>query len=232
MAELEAFGEGLWTVTAPLEIARAKFGTRMTVVRLGAGDQEGAGVLLIAPCPIDDALAAEIEAIGPVRGILAPNCFHHFYLLDALARFPDATPWLAEGVAEKLSAVPEGSKSLGEKPESLWASELDQLRIEGAPRVNEVVFFHRASRTLILTDFCFHFDPPPTGWTGLVLKLAGVHGKLAVSRLMRSMLKDRSAARAAAARMLEWDFDRLIVTHGTNISSGAAALFREATADL
>ena len=224
---LDEFAPGLWTVTAPLKIAGAQMGTRMTVVRVGDGQ-----LVLIAPCPIDDDLEAAIRERGDVAAIVAPNGFHHFYFLAALERFPDAVPFLAEGVAAKLGQSPPGARPLGGEPDPIWKADLEQLEIPGAPKLNEVVFFHPASRTLILTDFCFHFDPPPTGWTGFFLRLAGVHGKLAVSRLLRSMLKDRASVRTAVDRILEWDFDRIIVTHGENLAQGAKDKFRGATSDI
>jgi hypothetical protein len=224
---IEEFASGLWTIAAPLRVAGSEFGTRMTIVRVGDG-----GLVLIAPCPIDAALEAEIRALGQVRAVIAPNTFHHFYFLDALKRFPEAAAFLAEGVAEKLATPPAEARSLEEEPDAIWQQDLEQCRIGGAPKVNETVFFHASSGTLILTDFCFHFDPPPNGWTGIFLRLAGAHGKLAVSRLMRTMLKDRDIVRAAVARILEWDFDRIIVTHGTNISADGKRRFRDATKDL
>lgn len=224
---LVEFAPGIWTVTTPLRLAGSEFGTRMTVIRLGTGE-----VLLIAPCPIDDTLEAKIRELGSVAAVIAPNAFHHFYLLDALERFPEAVPFLAEGVADKIGRTPAGARPLGGEPDPLWKAELEQCAIPGAPKINEVVFFHPASRTLVLTDFCFNFNPAPKGWTGLFLRIAGAHGKLAVSRLMRSMLRDRTALRETVDRMLAWDFDRIIVTHGQNVGANGKALFREATADL
>lgn len=224
---LDEFAPGLWTVSAPLKIAGSEFGTRMTVVRVGANE-----LVLIAPCPIDDALEARIRELGSVSAVIAPNCFHYYYFLDALKRFPDAAPFLAEGVADKIGGAPPNARPLTGEPDPLWKAHLEQLAIPGAPKVNEVVFYHGASRTLVLTDFCFNFNPPPKGWTGLFLRIAGAYGRLAVSRLMRSMLKDRPQLRDSVDRMLAWDFDRIIVTHGQNVESNAKQLFREATADL
>lgn len=226
-ASLEEFTPEIWVASAPLKVAGAEFGTRMTVIRLASGS-----VVLIAPCPIDDALEDEIRELGPVAAVIAPNAFHHFSFLEALDRFPEAVPFLAEGVADKIGKTLATGRSLDGTPDAIWKADLEQLQIPGSPRVNEVVFYHGASRTLVLTDLCFNFDPPPKGWTGIFLRLAGVHGKLAVSRLMRSMLNDRDALRPVLARILEWDFDRLIVTHGQNISSGAKRAFEDATADL
>jgi hypothetical protein len=224
---LEEFVPGIWTVTAPFKLAGSEFGTRMTVIRVGTSE-----LILIAPCPIDDGLEAKIRELGSVAAVIAPNCFHYFYFLDALQRFPEAVPFLADGVADKIGGAPSNARPLLEEPDPLWKADLEQCAIPGAPKVNEIVFYHTASRTLVLTDFCFNFNPPPKGWTGFFLRLAGAHGKLAVSRLMRSMLKDRSKLRDAVDRMLAWDFDRVIVTHGHNIETNAKQLFRAATADL
>jgi hypothetical protein len=224
---LEELAPGIWTVSAPLRLVGAEFGTRMTVVRVTGG-----GLVLLAPCPIDDALENELRAQGAVRALIAPNAFHHFYFLDAARRFPEAACFIAEGVESKLDRLPEATAILSETPDPLWEGDLEQCRIEGAPRVNEVAFFHPSSKTLILTDLCFHFDPAPGGWTGLFLRLAGAHGRLAVSRLMRSMLKDRKAVRASVERIAAWDFENIIVTHGRIVRGDGARLFRQATADL
>lgn len=224
---IEALAPGIGSVAAPLKIAGAQMGTRMTLVQLA--DE---GLALISPVPIDDRLAGEIDGWGRVRAIIAPNAFHHFYFADAARRYPEAALFAARGVAEKLDPTPSGLARLGDEPDPLWKAELDQVALLGAPRTNEVVFFHRPSRSLILTDLCFHFDPVPGGWTGLVLRLAGASGGLAVSRLMRTLLRDRVAVRASIEKILEWDFDRIVVTHGQVVVSGGREKLRAATADL
>lgn len=224
---LDEMGPGIWTVSAPLRLAGAEFGTRMTVVRIGERS-----LALIAPIEIDAALAAELAEQGEVRALIAPNAFHHLYFRAAAKRYPKAACFLAEGVEKKLGIRPVGATDLSGAPDPLWKSELEQVVLEGAPRTNEVIFFHRASRTLILTDLCFNFDPAPRGWTGLFLRLAGAHGRLAVSRLMRSGLKDRNRVRASIARVLEWDFENIVVTHGNNLMGGGRERFRKATSDV
>lgn len=217
----------IWTVDSPLKIGGAELGTRMTVVRLGEG-----GLVLIAPCPIDEALAGELAAIGAVRALVAPNAFHHFYFVAASKRYPEAVCFAAEGVAAKLSEAPRGLHVLGAEPVPLWKADLEQCRIEGAPLSNEVVFFHRSSKTLVLTDLCFNFDPAPAGWTGLFLRLAGAHDRLAVSRLMRFVFRDRAKVRASIERIQSWDFERIIVAHGAVVTSDAKRRFSQATFDL
>jgi hypothetical protein len=225
---LEAIAPGIWTRDYPLRLLGADVGSRTAIVALKTG-----GLALISPGPIDEPLARELADLGGVRALIAPNAFHHSHLIAAAHRYPEAICFLARGVEAKLKGRPDGEvRTLGGEPDPLWARDLEPCTIEGAPRVNETVFFHPSSKTLILTDLCFHFDPPPAGWTGIFLRLAGVHGRLGVSRLMRALLRDRAAVRASLEQLLEWDFERIVVTHGSILREDARRRFREATADL
>jgi hypothetical protein len=224
---IEELAPGIWTVSAPLKLVGAELGTRMSIVRLSQG-----GLVLFAPVEIDAGLASQLAELGPVVGLVAPNAFHHLYFLAAADRYPEARCFMAEGVAKKIGGGPLGATDLSNEPDALWESDLEQVVLEGAPMTNEVIFFHPESRTLVLTDLCFNFDPAPSGWTGFFLRLAGGHGRMAVSRLMRTGLKDRSKVRGTIAKINEWDFDRVIVTHGHSIDSGGKAKFKEATRDL
>ena len=48
---------------------------------------------------------------------------------------------------------------LGESPLAGWSDVLDQTLVAGFPMTNEVVFFHRPSRTLIASDLVFNIGP-------------------------------------------------------------------------
>ena len=224
---IEEVGAGIWTVSAPLSLMGAELGTRMTIVRLGTD-----GLALIAPIAIDEALSARLAELGRVEALIAPNAFHHLYFLAAADRYPDAVCFLAEGVEKKLGRRPPGARDLGPGPDPLWAAELEQTVLGGTPLTNEVIFFHPSSRTLVLTDLCFNFDPAPGGWTGLFLRLAGGHGKLAVSRLMRAGMRDKQQVRTTIDRILEWDFEKIIVAHGHNLLANGRARFEQAMRDV
>ena len=49
-----------------------------------------------------------------------------------------------------------------------------------------------------------------------------------MARSMRLTVKNKGALRSSLARMMEWDFDRLIVGHGDPIDTGAKARVAEA----
>jgi len=90
-----------------------------------------------------------------------------------------------------------------------------------------VVFFHRASRTAIFTDLVFNV-PADFKDARIFYALVGGRGHFGPHRLIRLMIRDHKAARESVAKILEWDFDRVIVTHGDVLESGGHAKFSQA----
>ncbi len=55
---------------------------------------------------------------------------------------------------------------LGDLPEEAWRGDLDQLMFRGSSFMEEVVFFHRRTRTVILADLIENFEPEKIGGRG------------------------------------------------------------------
>ena len=64
------------------------------------------------------------------------------------------------------------------------------------------------------------------------MRLVGAHSYFGPSRLARSMIKDRAALRASVDRILAWDFDRVVVTHGDLVETGGREALRASFAFL
>jgi hypothetical protein len=86
--------------------------------------------------------------------------------------------------------------------------------LAGAPGLNETVFLHRPSRSLLVSDLLFNVQEPANFVTGLVLRVMGTHGRLAMSRAWRRYTRDRQALKASLEKMLAWDFTRILPAHG------------------
>jgi hypothetical protein len=183
--------------------------------------------VLHSPVPIDDALAAEIAVLGPVAHVVAPSLLHHVFVPRTLERYPQAFLSAAPGLAEKRAELPVADV-LTDEPAEAWQGTLDQLVIRGAPRLNEVAFLHRPSRTLIVSDLVFNVRVPKGLGTALVLRLMGTHGRLAQSRLWRLYGKDRAAIRQSLERLMAWDFERVLPGHGDPYVGDARAAMTDA----
>ena len=189
---------------------------RMTAVRLPDG-----AVALISPLAIDDALAAAIAELGPVRHLVAPNRLHHLYLRAAQERYPEASLSGAPGLPAKRPTL-SFDHELGAGPPP-WGEGLTPHPVAGAPRVGEVVLHHPASRTLITTDLLFNVQEPANARTSLVLRVAGAHRRLALGREWRLLVRDRQAFERSLDAMLAEDFDRLIMAHGDVVETDGRA---------
>jgi hypothetical protein len=132
----------------------------MTIVRLRGG------LFVHCPAPLSPALRAEVEALGPVLAIVAPSLFHHLGVQSWIEAYPQAVTCACPGLEQKRRAL-RWDRVLGDTPEPEWAGALEQVFFAARTMENEVVFFHRASRTLICADAVFNLarhqspaDPP------------------------------------------------------------------------
>lgn len=198
---------------------RVHFPSRTVVARLPDG-----GLWLHSPGPVDDALAAQIDAWGPVRALVAPSMLHHLFLGDAARRWPQAQTWAPTGLAVKrpdlrLDHPLEQAASAG------WAGTLRPTAIDGAPEVGETVFLHAPTGSLICTDLFFNLHRWNTPQTGVVLWMVGCRAQLGSSRAWRLWVKDRAAYRGSLERVLDQDFTRLVPSHGDVVEpTGPGAL--------
>jgi len=197
--------------------------TRMTVVRLSNGR-----LWVHSPIHLDDNLAAEINALGGVGFLVSPNKLHHLFMAEWAEVWPKARLYAPPGLAARRKDF-RFDADLGDDPEPEWASEIAQVVFRGSFMMEEVVFFHRASRTLIVADLIQKFDPETLSWLQrLVMRLDGLLGPDgSTPREWRLSFWDRKTARQALRKALEWNPERLIIAHGTWIASnGREALER------
>jgi hypothetical protein len=105
---------------------------------------------------------------------------------------------------------------LGDRPEPDWAEEIDQVIFHGSFAMEEVVFFHRPSRSVIVTDLVQKFDPASLAWfQRVVMKLDGMVGADgSTPREWRLSFWNRRAAREALRKALAWDPERILLAHG------------------
>ena len=76
--------------------------------------------------------------------------------------------------------------------------------------------------TLIVTDLCFNVRHSPHGMTRFFMKLNKAYGRFGPSRIMRSLIKDRAALRASIDHVLAWKPQRIVVSHGEDVTEDAA----------
>jgi hypothetical protein len=174
-------------------------------------------------------LAAAVKEIGPVEHIVSPNKLHHLFLPEWHKHWPDARLYGLPGLVRRTKGL-DFHAVLGDQPETPWMGDIDQTVFRGSFAMDEVVFFHRASRTAIFGDLIQRFpDATATGWRGLLMRIDGLVGHCgSTPREWRLSFRSRGIARAARRRVLEWKPQRLLIAHGECAASGATEIIERA----
>jgi hypothetical protein len=186
---------------------------RATLVRMTSGEN-----ILISPIQFDQNQLLDLQKNPPTL-ILAPNNFHHLHISSASKSFPTA----------KLAAAPDLQTKRADVAwdyildEVSWPhhDELQMIFIGGAPKWNECVFYHKATRTLITTDLFFNLKNLSNSFSNILFKIMGSFNKPAVSRLLKILTRDKAQLKKDVSRVLDLDFDRLVMAHGEIIETGA-----------
>jgi hypothetical protein len=220
-AALRELARNLWVAERPQRFYGLEVGTRMTVMRLADGS-----LLLHSPVTLDLDLRQDLDALGRVRFAVAPNRVHHLYAGEVKRAYPEARLWIAPGLDRKRPDLVFVGV-LGDEPPLEWRAEVDQVFFRGRPYENEVVFLHRASRTLVICDLAFNFGSGAATATRLLMRLLRSYGHFGPSKLDPLLIRDRQLARHSLERILAWDFDRVVVAHGDILERGGRDALRE-----
>lgn len=213
---LKRVAEEVWIVDGPLiRFYGLPFTTRMTIIRLPGG-----GLWVHSPIAPDPGLMAEVEALGPVAFLIAPNWIHYAFVGAWQERYPDARCHAAPGVRDRAASREVAIRidaELTDDAPAEWAGVIDQRVIPGSSTHQEAVFFHRPTATLILTDLIENFERRAvSAWMVPLLFMAGnldPDGKAPVD-MRRTFRKGREAARQAIAQVIDWGPERVILAHG------------------
>ncbi|MBN7827016.1 DUF4336 domain-containing protein [Bowmanella dokdonensis] len=167
-------------------------------------------------------LQQKIDDLGSVRYLVAPNKIHSLGVQPWRERYPLAEVWVSPEFNERHPEI-HAENSLLQNVNPQWADEIDYMCFEGSSFLDEVVFFHKRSRTLILTDLIQRHEAERESWFWRIVKRAG--GVLGASGGtaydLRFSFKNKEAAKASALSVLEWDFDRVVISHGMCITEDA-----------
>lgn len=206
------------------------FTTRMTVVRLGNGD-----LFLHSPISFDNSLADEIQRLGTVRHLISPNQWHYAHIGEWQKAFPEAIAWASPGVRRRARARRidvHFTRHLEEQVPPEWREDLDQALMPGGI-FKEFVFFHRPTRTLILTDTVMNLelDKLTEPWR-TAAKVSGMHhphGQIFFGMRLPLLLQP-GKAKLAFRKIESWRPKRIVVSHGrcfeANTDEVLSRLFR------
>ncbi|HFC05454.1 MAG TPA: DUF4336 domain-containing protein [Rhizobiales bacterium] len=217
---LKPVADNIWIVDGPIEYMQqygidVPFPTRMTIIRLSNGD-----LFVHSPVQGSDKLYRQIEKLGRVAHLVSPNKIHYASIYPWSQRFPDALCWASPGVRQRAKSrniTVRFDRDLRDGAEDEWLGEIDQLYFRGGRFMDEVVFFHKSSKTVILADLIENFEKDKVRWWIVrVLKLTGVlapDGMIPVDLRMTFIGRHKIACQCFD-KMMAWNADKIILSHG------------------
>ncbi|HEY2532443.1 MAG TPA: DUF4336 domain-containing protein [Xanthobacteraceae bacterium] len=233
--EYKLFAPGIGIVDGPFEYVSAlgmklpwPFTTRMTVVQLQSGD-----LFLHSPTAYDAALANRLQSLGRVRHLVSPNRGHYAHIGEWQRAFPNAIAWASPRVRERARAQRidiHFDGDLGPNAPNEWHDDMDQAIIPGAV-LHEVVFFHRRSKTLILADTIMNFElermRQPYRFIARVGGICSPSGGMPFD-LRLALWPSRDKVRRTYERIMAWQPERIILSHGRCFETNGTAAIRRA----
>ena len=231
---LKQVGEDIWLVDGPIVQmsmygVKLPFPTRMTIVKLSNDE-----LWCHSPTELTPELKAQIDSLGPVRHLISPNKIHYTHINAWAKAYPDAIAWASPGVRERAAQQKievSFNADLDNDPPVHWKEDLDQLIFRGSRFMDEIVFFHRNSATLILTDLIENFELNKVGKRlGWLMKLVGItdpDGKTALD-LRMTFWGRKEESRSCLKRILQWNPEKVILAHGRWYENNGATELRRA----
>lgn len=226
---LEPLGPELWFAEGGIVSFNGfDYPTRMAIVRLTDG-----GLWLWSPVEKTAAIDAQIRALGPVRHIVSPNKLHYLFLEQWSAAYPEAKLWGTAQTIAKCGRLT-FSELLSDNPPAEWDGQIDQLYFDNSVFVDEVIFFHRRSRTAIIADlsqtfseaFLKHHWP---WWLRTIARLSKmVEGWGHPPIDYRISFRRRRSARPKVRALIKAHPDHVLLAHGEVVGTGAEAFLLRA----
>ncbi len=205
---MRSIAENIYVAEQPLCMLGIEYGARMTVIRLSNHD-----LVVISPIALNESLKQKINSIGTVKYLVAPSSFHHLFIKPWTEKYTWANLLMVPQIAKKRKDL-QATSVLNQSFNAPWTEELLPLFIPGGKLYSEMVFLHRSSRTLILTDLCFNLQEANSLFARCALSIYGIYKKFGPSKAVGMFMGKKVALKEAIDRIAAWDFQRVVMAHG------------------
>lgn len=225
---LTTLRENVWVAERPFYptipgLTGVDVGGKMAVVKLPDGS-----LWVHSPVELDDALRLALAELGEVKHIVTPNTEHQKWARQWIEAYPGAASYACPGLRRSKPGVG-WTKSIGSMAEDSdrWTSdvpaewggafELCWIDAEHGPLMwrpffSEVVFCHRPSKSLFVTDLYWNYpsgSDVPFGTRAWKWALDAIYAPFYNAFMMKRPLFDERLA-----MVNRWDWDYIVPCHG------------------
>ena len=191
LSALEEIGDAIWLVEGEIvNFYGFPYPTRSVVVRLPTDD-----LWVWSPVRLTEEIRNGVSQLGQVRHLVSPNKIHHLYLQEWKNAFPHALLWGPASTIRKRKDLVFRAPLTDASPDE-WQGEIEQVWFTGSRAMDEIVFYHRRSRTAVLA----------------VWKITEGYGYAPLE--WRLSWLNREPARQALQKLLSWNPEQVVMAHG------------------
>ncbi|MGB3655983.1 MAG: DUF4336 domain-containing protein [Rivularia sp. (in: cyanobacteria)] len=210
----------IWTIEAsdcicyrPPMQPKYPYTHRAVVIRL-----KDNSLFIISPIRITDDIRTDIDALGTVKYIVSPNNIHHLHMGDWSQAYPDARLYASPRLDSKRKDLTFYKTLSTDEPEPEWSEEIDQCIFgSGNGLVDEIVFFHRESNTVVFTDMIMDFDPAVfSSFSRFTARLNQMYKHTPRGMQLANMF-NRESLRNSLNPVRNWGAEHLIVAHSPGL---------------
>ena len=247
--KLTCVATNVYTLLYPIHFGGCEFFSRMTIVRLNDGSNS---LWIHSPCEItkkeiQDMIVKQFGGTSSntitvtVKYIVAPGNYHHLHVKSCQDEYPDAKTYISPGIESKRPDL-KYDVILNDDSDSQrtpFSNEIEHVILSGNSIINEIVFYHKCSKTLIVVDSIEYigdqtvekYGTSSTNWIlrffwKYVLKMWNVPKpapEYQIGWFLRKMSCTTKGgleeSKRCMEKILEWDFERVILAHGDNIET-------------
>lgn len=226
---MKVIGENIWVQDDVMLLAGLPLRIRMTLIRLTSG------LLWVhSPTPLNDKLRSFINTLGKVGYIVGASNGHNLWINEWRHAYSEAEVIVSDGIPKKIGL--DKYKLVKDVDSGLWQDDIEMQHMPSVPFFCETVFYHKLTRSLIVTDMIQNTaDEPTESVKAAVMKFIftclGFKG-LGVAPPLRwgFTIKDKRAFSRFIESIKMWEFDSIVVAHGEIITDSAKEKFSELTA--
>jgi len=224
---LKPFGPNIWIAEGPVvNFFGFPYPTRCVIIKLSNGS-----LWVWSPIALSGELWQEVRKLGNVQHLIAPNQIHWLFLKDWHDMYPNAKLHAAPGLVQrKVVQDLSFDAELSDNADPNYADDISQVVFQGS-LMDEVVFFHHESKTVIFCDLIQRF-PDGKGFKNWLMKLDGLVGPNGSTprewRLSFYWNGQLHLTRKALDKVLfEWKPDRLVIAHGDCAKAGGTQIVEQ-----
>lgn len=197
----------IWVAERPLWFSGVRLRSRTTVVRLSGG-----ALWVHSPCPPSDAICAALDALGDVRWLVVPNRFHHLQTPAMAARYPNAVVVGPKSVEARNPLVRVGMGT--DDPAYMRATpELTPVPLRGVPFLDETLFFHAPSGSLIVADLVMSACARDHWTWRMAARIWGRYEKVGTPPDVRLHARASMAVAESIAQLRALPVQRILMAH-------------------